>query len=334
MSTGMVGADYESGEAMTGVALAWSAGDGSYATENSRGDLESKLASIHPYLRYAVSESISLWGVAGLGEGKLTLEANDGERSEADLSFTMAAVGIRGALLSEAGFDLAWKGDGVFVRTESEAAGGFDAADARTMRFRLTLEGSRSFETASGVLTPSLEAGLRFDAGDAETGHGVEFGGGLHWRGSRLAAQIRARGLLAHNEGDYGEWGVSASVSYGTGPGGRGLSMKLGSAWGAASGGIERLWSQGARAGLARSGDFEPGAAGFDAEVGYGVGAMGGLLTPYTGLSVSGAGKTFRAGGRFRLGESLTMSLEGDLREKENGDEPVHGVKLEGSLRW
>lgn len=103
--------------------------------------------------------------------------------------------------------------------------------------------------------------------------------------------------------------------------------------WGAASGGADRLWSQRTAAGLVREGDFEPGAASFEAEVGYGLDYLGGLLTPYTGLTVAQGGQTYRAGGRFRLAESLTMSLEGDLRESERGD-PVHGVALKGTMRW
>ena len=68
--------------------------------------------------------------------------------------------------------------------------------------------------------------------------------------------------------------------------------------------------------------------------MGYGLGAWGGLLTPYAGLSVSKSGvRNYRLGGRFRIGERMSMSLEGDVRERE-ADDPVHGVALRGSLRW
>ena len=133
---------------------------------------------------------------------------------------------------------------------------------------------------ADSVLTPSLEIGLRHDGGDAETGSGVELGGGLRWAGLKgFTVEVRARGLLAHEESDYEEWGVSASIGLSPGEGDRGLSMRVGSAWGAAAGGVERLWSQRALAG----GSFDPDAR-LDAEVGYGLDAMRGLLTPYTGV--------------------------------------------------
>ena len=335
VTTGLVGADYESGRVLMGVALAWSAGSGSYAMADAKGELESTLASVHPYLRYTVSERLSVWAVLGLGEGELKLEMEDtGERRETDLSMGMAALGVRGALASWAGLDLAWKGDVLLVRTESDAVTGLAAGDAKTRRLRLALEGSREMKLDAGVLRPSLEVGFRHDGGDAETGSGIELGGALRFAGAGgLTVEVRARGLLAHEEHDYEEWGVSASVLFSPGSDGRGLSVRAGSSWGAASGGTARLWSQRTAAGLVREGDFEPDAASFEAEVGYGLDYLGGLLTPYTGLTVGENGETYRAGGRFRLGESLTMSLEGEHREKDAGA-PTHGVALKGSLRW
>ncbi len=329
VTTGIMGADYESKRMLVGVALAHSAGDGSYSMNDSKGEVESTLTGAYPYLRYRMGERLSLWGVVGLGEGEMRLTPEGGEEMEADLSSRMAALGARGELLTVAGYALAIKTDVLLVRTKSDAAAGLAAADARTRRLRLLLEASREVKFADSVLTPSVEAGLRFDGGDAETGTGVEVGGGIRWSNTRgLAVEIRARGLLAHEERDYEEWGVSASVVLAAGAGGRGLSMRVGSSFGAASSGVDRLWAQRAAAG----GVFDP-ASTLDAEVAYGLSAWGGLLTPYTGLSVSEGGGTYRVGGRFKLGERFTMSLEGDRRENER-DDLSHGVALRGSLHW
>ena len=308
VSTGVMGADYERGRVLAGVALAYSAGEGSYTEADARGEVESTLLSAYPYLRYTLSERLSVWSVLGLGEGGLTLDmkanenAND-EHIETDISLAMAAFGARGKLLSVAGYDLAVKTDVLFVRTESEAATGLAAADARTRRLRLALEGSREVKFESGVLTPSLEIGLRHDGGDAETGSGLELGGGLRWAGLKgFTVEVRARGLLAHEERDYEEWGVSASIGLSPGEGDRGLSMRVGSAWGAAAGGVERLWSQRALAGSS----FDPDAR-LDAEVGYGLDAMRGLLTPYTGVALSerrgnlARGRALQARSRTRI---------------------------------
>ena len=134
---------------------------------------------------------------------------------------------------------------------------------------------------------------------------------------------MRARGLLAHEERDYEEWGVSGSVVLVPGASGRSFSVRVGSTYGAASSAAERLWAQRPRTGDA----FDP-ETGLDAEVAYGLGAWGGLLTPYTGVSLERDGET------YRLGENLSLSLEGDRREKENDAKPVHGILLRGDLRW
>ena len=332
VSTGLVGADYERGRVLAGVALAYSTGEGSYTASGARGELESTLASVHPYLRYTVSDRLSVWGVLGLGEGGLTLDIErDDERIETDISLAMAAFGARGKLASVAGYDLEVKTDVLFVQTESEAATGLVSADAQTRRLRLALEGSREVKFEGGsVLTPSLEVGLRFDAGDAETGSGVELGGGLGWTNAKgLTMEVRARGLIAHEERDYEEWGVSASIALSPGGDGRGLSMRVGSAWGASSSGVGRLWAQRAVAG----GEFDPD-AGLNAEVGYGLDAWRGLLTPYTGVALTGGGETWRAGARWKLGPAFALNLEATLAEPAGDGEPEAGLVLRGSKRW
>ena len=50
--------------------------------------------------RYALSERVSAWGLAGTGSGRLTLDLDAAERYGADLSMTLAAVGVRGDLVT------------------------------------------------------------------------------------------------------------------------------------------------------------------------------------------------------------------------------------------
>ena len=254
VSTGVMGADYERGRVLAGVALAYSAGEGSYTGADARGEVESTLASAYPYLRYTVSERLSVWGVLGLGEGGLTLEiaareANEAnERIETDISMGMAAFGARGKLASVGGYDLEVKTDVLFVRTESEAVTGLAAADARTRRLRLALEGSREVKFESGVLRPSLEVGLLHDGGDAETGSGLELGGGLRWTNAKVVVEVRARGLLAHEERDYEEWGVSASLALSPGEGARGSRC----GWAPPGGRPRAVWSASGRSARSR----------------------------------------------------------------------------------
>ena len=57
------------------------------------------------------------------------------------------------------------------------------------------MQGERVFEAGNGAtFTPSAEIGLRHDGGDAETGTGVEIGGGLRY----IAGALTIEGPSAH----------------------------------------------------------------------------------------------------------------------------------------
>ena len=367
VASAFLGADWRRERTTLGLMLGHSVGDGGYASEAGRGAVSATLTGLYPWLRLGLTDRVSVWGVAGYGEGTLTLTpANEDPGSESgaggagqaalrtDLGLAMGAVGLRGLLLQApetGGVELSVKTDAMAVRTRSVAVtgsgGNLAGATAEVTRLRLGLEGARAFRFAGGAaLTPSLEVGVRHDGGDAETGFGVDAGGSLAWsdpaRG--LSTELSGRALIAHAEDGYREWGAGASVVLDPGADGRGLSLRLAPAWGTAEGGAERLWAgdAGALANLATdpgsgsgSGD---GAANdtapamrLDAELGYGLGALGGkgVLTPYAGLGLAGEGaRDFRLGTRLDLAPSLSLSLEGTRRESD-GAEPEHGVRLE-----
>ena len=74
-----------------------------------------------------------------------------------------------------------------------------------------------------------------------------------------------------------------------------------------------------------------------EAELGYGLGALGGrgVLTPYGGLSLSdGGARRYRLGGRLALGPSLGLSLEAMRRESAGGRAPEHGIGFTLRADW
>ena len=79
----------------------------------------------------------------------------------------------------------------------------------------------------------------------------AELGGRVQYADPTLGLTIEAavRGLLAHEDSDYGEWGASGSVRLAPGPDGQGLALTLAPAWGATSGGVDGLWSRQTTAG-------------------------------------------------------------------------------------
>ena len=131
--------------------------------------------------------------------------------------------GLRGQLADSVvgGFGLALKADALWVGTGITGVDGPEgrlaATEAAVSRFRTGLEASRGYSFQSGLsLQPSLEVGLRRDGGDAETGAGVDVGGGLILsdRLTGLSADIRVRMLLAHQDEGFRERGMSVSFSY------------------------------------------------------------------------------------------------------------------------
>ena len=179
VASGLLGADWSRDRLTAGLIVGHSRGEGGYRSESGAGGaVDSTLTGVYPWGRYAVSGRVSVWGVAGYGEGTLTLRPEDaGGNARAairtDLDLAMGAVGLRGVLVEapeSGGPELAVKTDAMGVRTTSARAPGLSAADAEVTRLRLGLEGAWAVRfDGGGTLTPSVEVGVRHDGGDAET---------------------------------------------------------------------------------------------------------------------------------------------------------------------
>ena len=352
VASGVVGADYDWGQLLTGVSVAYSAGGGEYTVRGTgnrkerTGDLKSWLLSAHPYARLHLTDRLAVWGLVGYGLGQMSLaEGGANETIERDVALLMGAFGGRGVLVSGAesgGVGLTVKSDGFLLQVSAAAADELPAVTADVSRVRLVLEGSVDvLRGPAGVLTPSLQVGGRYDGGAAETGVGLEVGGGLRYAYPAWGLTLAANGrlLLAHQDRDYEEWGAGGSLRLAPGAAGRGPSLSLNTSWGDASSGVEQLWSQGAgRApGLAVEAATAP-AGRLAAELSYGIGVAGGAgsVTPYAGVALGEGGeRSYRLGGRFTLGQSFSLSLEGNRRARPGHDTaPVHGLTLGGTLRW
>ena len=327
-----------------------SEGDGGYALTDGtdRGEVESTLTTVYPYARLGLTETVDVWGFAGYGTGSLTLTQHPGtDRAttyKPDITMRMGAMGLRGEVLSPnepGGLTVALKSDAFWVRTSSDAVSGsggnLAGAQADASRVRLLVEGSRSFETGSGALTPSLEVGVRHDGGDAETGTGIEAGASLRYAGEGFSIEGSVRTLVAHEATGYEEWGASGAVRIDPGASGRGLSLSIVPSWGAASGGADRLWSLSEPGSLGPGDDVEAGRR-LETELGYGFGLARapGVLTPYVGLSVGdGDGRAWRTGARWAIAPQATLALEATRAETGNEDgASAQAVMLRGELRW
>ncbi len=349
--TGLLGVDYARDRWLAGAALAYHDGDGSYSSTRDAGTgaLDSVLVTVNPYLRYALTERLSVWGTLGYGAGALTLRQSGAPAGpdsggqdidaviETDLRMGMGALGLRGVVYAGEHTEWALKSDALWVRTSSAETAGMRGAVADTSRLRLLLSGQHQRALANdALLSPGVELGLRYDDGDAETGLGLELGAGLRYADSvrGLTVETKVRALLAHEDGAYEEWGLSGSLSLDPGRLGRGLALRLDSGWGVADSGAEALWQRQSTAGIVPQHDSAAQQR-ITAEMGYGLDVpwTAAILTPYSGVEWAGSGRTLRLGWRFALGRRLSLSLDGERKETGHTP-PEHALMLRTSLPW
>ena len=346
VTTGLLGADVGTDEWTAGVALSTAKGDGPFTltseqpSNRGKGTVESALTSVHPYAQVNVTDRLALWAIGGYGTGDMTIEEHGATPMKTDIDMTMAAVGVRGQVLDAGAgdaLDMAVRSDALWLRATSDATRKMGAAEADVTRMRFIIDAGRGFTMGVGTLTPSIEAGVRHDAGDAEEGVGFEVGAGLAYQAPGFTIEAKARTLVAHDEAAYREWGASAAIRIDPGSDGRGLSLSITPAWGRAASEAEQLWSTRTAEELVSDAEFDARHR-LDAELGYGLsGPRGvGIITPYTGLSLTdGAKRTLKAGVRWNASESATVALEATREEKgsESGNAD-HALMLRAQLRF
>ncbi len=364
VTTGMLGADYARGPWLVGLALTLSSSEGSYAATGDRdpcpgtdadrcdgavragdGTLEASLTAAVPYASWRASERLKLWGALGYGAGEVTLKTGMGERLGADIDWTMAAAGLRGDVIAlpmeGSGLALAVTSDAMWARTASEKTRDLAASESDVTRLRLGLEGSyRVALEEGGSLTPKLEVGARHDGGDAETGFGVELGGGIAWVDPALglSLDLSGRTLIAHGNDDLEDHGFAASLAWDPAPATkRGPSLTLTQDWGGrAEGGLDALFAPDPLED--RTGNGEPTSR-WAMEAAYGLPAFGGRWTgsPHAGLGLATGTRDYTIGWRLAPeaanAPDLSLGLKATRRESDTA-EPEHSVGVEVRARW
>ncbi len=373
-TTAMLGTDYARDRWLLGVTLLQSLGTGGYddrdatpaaacatltaamtaalpaglcngAVREGAGAVESTLTAAVPYAAFQASEHLKLWGAAGYGVGEVTLAPETGGTLKTDIAWTMAEVGLRGTVLAPppagTGPTLAVTSDALWARTTSEQVRhGLAASNSAVTRLRLGLEGQWPvvLETL-GQLTPTLAVGARHDGGEAETGFGVELGGGLAWTAPQfgLALTLEGRTLLTHRDEDFQDQGVAAAFTFDPDPTTpRGPSVTLRQDWGGqATGGVDALFAadpltqrQGTTATQSR----------WAAEAAWGFPAFGGRFTgsPHVGVGLAPGTRDYRLGWRLvpaSPASALSLALQATRRELDAAP-PEHTVGLELSTQW
>ncbi len=340
-----LGVDYATGPWLAGLALSHSSGWGSYAQPAARGEVTGALTGAFPYVGVeVVPERLALWVAGGYGVGSQRLTPAGATALESPIDLLAGAAGVRGTVVAApaaGGFSLGLTADGSLLRATSVATTGLAAATADVDRVRLGLEGSYEVALGGGAwLTPSVEVGVRRDGGAAETGFGMDMGGGLRFAhpGLGLSLGLSGRALVVHETADLAEWGAGGSLSWDPNPASDlGPALTVAPSIGAsAHGGAATLWSRQTLAGL--DGAAGATAAGrVDARFAYGVPLAGGVAAPWAGIRFSEGAREYRLGHVFRLGESSASDLRIELtatRREPTGAEPEHAISVQSTVRW
>jgi len=189
-------------------------------------------------------------------------------------------------------------------------------------------------------LLPRLEVGARHDGGDAETGFGIEFGGGLEWSDPSLglSLDLSGRTLVAHGNDDLKDRGFSAALSFDPTPATRrGASLSLRQDFGGpAQGGLDALLRP--EAPTQRTGGAAGGAR-WSLEGAYGLPAFGGRFTaaPHAALGLGAREREYSLGWRLAPDDSdapdVSLGVKAARREDESA-RPEHSVGVEFNARW
>ena len=290
---------------LTGLAIAMNRSGVDYtATDDSQGTYTINITSANPYISWSPSDSLSLWISAAYGRGTVERKEQGKDGSTTDSSnWTSFSAGTRLQLWQSPQTDDASSSSKLELKLDGATAQFMDIA---VQQARLAASLSRSIPFTSGALTSAVELGLRMRSSDAAA---VEIAGNINWQHprSRFSSSATARALFAG--GNQKEWGVSGSLNFSPGTDGSGFSFALSPSFGHNSSRLDDLWSLN-NSDLA-VGNNAPDAS-LKGELGYGLQAWDGILTPYSDFSLAGDGsRTIGTGIRYSRSSS---DLELDLR--------------------
>ncbi len=316
VTTGMLGADYRwKGGWLAGVLLAHSQGDGAFEVAAQSGEITAGLTGVYPYVSYTRS-GWDLWLTGGAGRGQAEVRELKG-----DLVSRFGALGMRGMLAKGRWIGLSYQGDILVIGAEIAEHN----IAAEVYRIRAGLEASAQIV---GSIRPYVEMNVRQDGGSAETGTGLELGGGLraHYPAWHLQAEVRTQGLIMHTADGFTEWGLSGALQMGSSR--EGPMMRLRPSWGR-----DQRMSMYRQQTILDAAPMEANAHRTELELGYGIPWKEGTARSVIGVTQARQGRMYRLGGELRPWERLSFSIFGLGQVRETALENI-GVNVRGALRY
>ena len=313
---------------LVGGLVSWSEGDVDYTLDDKSGKYTHQVTSIHPYMSRS-RDGVNLWGSVGYGQGELSItkntkQGNNTKRSSGTKLLSLAA-GVSGRLSQYGQSNLNLKSDIALAQTNINGSEDIPADKLSSQRLRLLLEIEQERQLASGGrFNPLVEVGLRYDGVGDSSDIGAVLGfGGRYANTTGLTIEGKFHTLVGRK--DYKEWGVQGVIRQQSGANDQGLTFSLSPSYGATGKSANQVWNQKLSDGNNSNND----SARLELNMGYGLFTAGGLLTPYSEVSM-GKNNRYRLGLRWKPNSPFSLHLYGERKASSDSDR----ILLESHIRF
>ena len=292
-----------------------------------------------PYFSWVLFPGMWWWATAtyGVGEAEMADQDQPGvARPHAGASSLMSgALGWNVNVIDSPGHDpgsrvgVAVRGEGSLNHFRVDSSrGDMPDLEMNTWRGRLMLQGTYEQPVNDSVyLIPTLEAGVRYDGGQAASGAGVELGGRFRYEDQSVGLTLEAHGrALVPLDDTSREWTAGGLVRISSDRDGFGPFLNVTPSFEP----VESIASVPTAELISRQGRV-------DAELGYEgleVDGVPGLLTPYGAVTLADGGtSTYRWGSRLTLTDDLALNLEAQHERAHIAAATEHSATVSANLR-
>ena len=326
-------------EMLAGLTVGVSQTSTHFEVDGKKGFLDHHMITASPYLSWVLFPGMWWWATATYGVGEATMadthEPGTTPPHAGDSSLLSGAVGFNVNMIDSRGADpgsrlgVAFKGEGSLSEFKVEGKRG-DMPDLsmNTWRGRVMVQGTYEQPLNESVyLIPTLEAGVRYDGGQAASGAGIELGGRLRYEDQSVGLTLEAHGrALVPLEDKSREWTAGGLVRISSDRDGYGPFLNVTPSFDK----MESIATVPTATLVSRRGRL-------DAELGYGglqVDGVPGLLTPYGAVTLADGGtSTYRWGSRIVLTDDLNLNLEAQHERANIAAATEHSASVSANLR-
>ena len=327
-------------ELLLGLTAGASQATTTFEVDGRRGLLDHRMISASPYFSWVLFPGMWWWATASYGVGEAEMADMDepgvARPHAGSSSLLSGALGWNVNLIDSPGHDpgsrvgVAVRGEGSLNHFRVDSSrGDMPDLEMNTWRGRLMVQGTYEQPFNDSVyMIPTLEAGVRYDGGQAASGAGVELGGRFRYEDQSVGLTLEAHGrALVPLDDTSREWTAGGLVRISSDRDGFGPFLNVTPSFEPA----ESIASVPTAELISRQGRV-------DAELGYDglqVDGVPGLLTPYGAVTLAdGGSSTYRWGSRLTLTDDLALNLEAQHERAHIAAATEHSATLSANLRF